>query len=64
MTSSQNTRALTHPWTVLITLRVWKDDPDAEPILEAVENALRPVIGKDEAMHVELLDASQPRGAV
>lgn len=51
-------RALTHPWTVHVTLRVWRDREDTEPIYEAVDNALRPVIGKDETMHIEIVEES------
>jgi hypothetical protein len=48
------TEPLSPPLTVFVTLKVWGDKEGHEPIADAVENALRPLLDRGESMQIDI----------
>lgn len=49
-------RPMTHPWTVHVTIRCWRDREDTQPIAEAIEDALMPILADDEPFNIEVVE--------
>lgn len=47
---------MTHPWTVHVTIRCWRDREDTQPIAEAIEDALMPILADDEPFNIEVVE--------
>lgn len=43
-------------WTVHITIRVWPDQENTSPIEHEIEQALRPILGREESMTIDIVE--------